>query len=201
MSTNNSAIDEVIPPTDETVPDEITLLHTIISQQLSITADDGTTLLTPTTSVPNSTVQNAYAALIQVKPFGTPLEAMNPNPQVIVGPTLVGRSLPFSGGLVIKHWIPVQITVLAYDLGSDWGFQLTGNLTRSKIARAIRKIVQNNRNNPGGTGQFNNLHMLDPGKHGDIAPGTEIILDNGTRVKTVKPLYRTIMKVEFFTAE
>ena len=202
MSTDFAANDGVQSPNPGNTPEEIWVLWSIISSQLSITDDSDSVVLTPLISVPNSPVPNPERALIQVKKAPYALEAENPMPQVIIGPTLASTAKSLSGGLFIRQWIQVSITIMTRDYdGNDLGFTLSGDITRSKIAKAIREIIRQNRNNPGGYGLFNNLHIIDPGRNADLAQGARVMTSAGTVFKNGTPLYRTTIKVELFGIE
>jgi hypothetical protein len=162
-----------------------------IGTGIQVVADDGITVLTPTTVVavigdsgaPNS--GNQAAALIQVKMHPYAQETQGEIPQVIVGPARPIKSEPMDVGSRPFYWMQmsVEIRVIAHDWYPGMGFTADGRSMRAALQENIKQIIERNYTNPDGTGTFSTIRVVDMGGDlDDASPGN--------------PLLRTPMKVQ-----
>jgi hypothetical protein len=155
-----------------------------------VTADDGMTILTPTTTVPvigaegapNSS--NQAAALIQVKMNPYAQEDSGEVPKVVVGPAKHIKNEPMSIGTKPIYWLQqsVEIRIIARDWYPGFGFTADGRSLRAELQDNIRQIMEKNYANPDGAGTYNTIRVIDNGGDVDEAQGN--------------PLLKTPMKVQ-----
>lgn len=145
---------------------------------IAVTLDDGNTVFTPLLKVPNSGLIMAKPkgqSLIHVEkdPYPQEKEIGLPIPLVVVGPRVGPRSfMPFVGYQFGELQETVEIRVVTRDL--DVPYKISGELMRSKLLEDINGIVKANNSNPDGTGTFNWIWVLDPGRDMNEPQGTRL---------------------------
>jgi hypothetical protein len=143
------------------------MLYNLLNANLSITADDGATILTP-----------ANYLTLAYDPYAQ--EAQGNQPQIIVGPRKLSIRRPLTLPPIwyeIDDLVRMRVITRKWD-GGDFGFTLDGNLTRNKILDGIIQIMASNYTDPDGSHTWSWVRATDDGQNSDENP-------QGT------PLYRT----------
>ncbi|MHB1910218.1 MAG: hypothetical protein ACYCQJ_15275 [Nitrososphaerales archaeon] len=164
-----------------------------IGTGISITADDGVTVLSPSIAVPliggtgTTSILDMDRNLILVKLHPYAQEAAGYRPQVIVGPAkqVSSKNLLVGSKPLYQIIQRVEVRVLVRDWdGKDLAFTLNGRNTRDKILESIRSVMRTNYADPDGTGTFSLILISDPGQDSDVTTEGAI------------PLYRTAMQLD-----
>lgn len=147
------------------------MLYNLLSANLSITADDGATVLTPTNYI--TLVYDPYAQ-----------EGQGNQPQVIIGPRKPSARRPLTLPPIwyeVDDMVRVRILTRKWD-GGDFGFTLDGNLARNKLHDSAIQILAANYTDPDGTHTWTWVRATDDGQSSDENP-------QGT------PIYRTDLTI------
>ncbi len=131
------------------MPDPREMLATLLNP-ISITADDGTTVLT---------VANGR---LQIKKHPYPEERVSITPTVVVGPVVATRTelLRIGGNPTrVLYRALVDLACSVRDIDQVGSSKLTGVDARNKLIEAVRNKVRANMVNPDGTGAFSALFL------------------------------------------
>jgi len=168
-----------------------TVTFTGIGSGLQVVADDGVTVLTPTTVVPlvgdggQPNSANQAAALIQVKMEPYQQEGSGEYPQVIVGKAKTTKRDPLSIGSQPVYWIwrNVAVKIVARDFYPGLGFTVDGRSLREALIQSVVQIMETNYVDPDGTGTFNTVRVLgddDEDPTGPAADGNPMLASTVT---------------------